>query len=321
MAEFAVSGGRDDLKIDASRCQHMRFSESSCRRCAEICPHKAVNLDGILSIDPNHCTGCLLCTAACPVGALEQSTDFQAILTQLPRVPAPVLGCVRTRERSNATLTCMGGLSEEHLVTLCHTLAGELTLNLTACSDCPNSAVIHPLRQRLSLLSGAGLLDGGCHIAIAESAEDIRYHDELVDRRSFFKSLRNSLVKSAAAIIANDSEQSERHSGYAEKRLPVRRELLNRTRKRLPEELESRIRQRFDSCVTWGEACTGCHGCVAICPTGALQAGQSDTPPAFDQPRCTGCGLCSEFCLDRGMQLSPSRTRCHSILGGERTSI
>lgn len=289
--------------VDASRCLRMRFSESSCRRCADICPHGAVTLDGGLTINPNHCCGCLLCTSVCPAGALEQCNDFPACLAQLSRVPEPILGCIRTKERSNATLACLGGLSEEHLMALYHTLAGRLTLNLSLCGDCPNNPMLTRLRQRLDALSEAGLADSGCRIVIAESAQDISYRDESVDRRSFFKSFRNSLFKSAAIILSATNEQTERRTEYAGKRLPVRRELLNSTKNKLSRELVVRIRKHFDWCVSFDDTCTRCQGCVAICPTGALQTELSDMPPTFDQLLCTGCGLCREFCLDGALRV------------------
>jgi len=301
-----LTGGRDDLQIDVSRCLRMRFSKSSCRRCADICPHGAVSLDGILSINPNHCTGCLLCTAVCPSGALEQRSDFSTSLAQLSRVPDPIIGCIRTKVRSNAVLPCLGGLSEEHLVALSYPLSGKVTFNLTACSDCPNTTIIPHLQQRLDAITQAGLVENSCHIVIAESAQDLAYCDESVDRRGFFKAFRNSLFKSAAVVLSTTIEQPERRTEYAGKRVPARRQLLNRIRNNLSLELEVRTGQYFDSCISFDQTCTTCQGCVAICPTGALQTGPPDIPPIFNQLFCTGCGLCGEFCLDGALQISRS---------------
>jgi len=298
------TGGRDDLRIDASRCLRMRFSACGCRRCADACPHAAVTLEGVLSINADRCTGCLICTVVCASGALEPNGDFAAGLAQLSRVPEPVLGCIRTREKAHATMTCLGGLSEEHLVTLSRSLSGKLSLNLTACGDCPNRAMIAPLQQRVDELSEAGLLDGSCQIALVRSPQDMHYHDEGVGRRSFFKSLRNSLFQSAAMVLSPPNGESERHAAYVGKRVPIRRELLNSIRQDVSQELAARMEKRFDWSVSFDASCTGCQGCVAICPTGALQTVRSDLPPAFDQLLCTGCELCREFCLDEALHIS-----------------
>lgn len=300
------TGGRDDLRIDASRCTRMRYSGSSCRRCAAVCPNGAVGSGEALSIKSDRCTGCLLCTTECPVGALEQGKDFSGCLAQLSRVPEPILGCIRTSESSHATLACLGGLSQEHLVTLCHSLSGKLTLNLSACSGCPNDTMIPQLQQRLRSIAEVGLSGSDCSIVIAESARDLSYKDETVDRRSFFKAFRRSVFKSAAVILSTGIEQAERRTEYSEKRLPIRRELLNRTISNLPQELKDRVIRHFGSCISFDQNCTTCQGCVAICPTGALKAGPSDIPPVFDQQLCTGCGLCREFCLDGALQISSS---------------
>lgn len=302
-------GSRDDLNIDVSRCLRMRFSESSCRHCVDICPHGAVILDDGLTINQDACSGCMLCTAVCPVGALEQNNDFSNTLAQLSRVADPVLGCLRTKECSNATLACIGGLSEEHLLALCYTISGKLTLNLTACRDCPNLAMIPYLRQRLKALSEAELLEGDCSIVMEESVQNIKFRDESVCRRSFFKSFRNSLFQSAAVILSTNDEPTERRTEYAGKRVPIRRVLLNSTRNKFSQEFEAQIQKRFDSCVSFSEACTMCQGCVAICPTGALVTEDSDVPPVFDQLLCTRCQLCEEFCLDRALHIHSATKR------------
>lgn len=302
-----VTGSRDDLVMDSSRCLLMRFCESSCRRCAEICPHGAVTLIGSLVISPELCRGCLLCTAVCPVGALEQNNDFTAVCRQLSRVSGPLLGCPLTREKSNATLSCLGGLSEEHLLMLCHSLPGELTLNLTVCSGCRNNAIIPHLQQRLAILSERGLLDGGCRIVIAETATDICYQDEAVDRRSFFKFFRNSLYKSATALLSPTNKSNGQQSSYGGKRLPFRRDYLNRARINVSAELENGMRKQFDALVTIDDSCKKCQGCVASCPTGALLLNDGEKSPVFDQRLCTGCGLCVEFCLEEALQLYPEK--------------
>lgn len=303
-----VTGSRDDLVLDASRCLRMRFSESSCNHCVAACPHGAVTLAGGLVINPETCRGCLLCTALCPAGALELGSDFDACLAQLSKVPEAILGCIRSTEHSNATLACLGGLSEEHLLVLQHSLAGKLTLNLTLCHDCPNNSMTQLVRQRLTALSRAGLSDSGCLITLAESAQGLNYHDQSVDRRSFFKSFRNSLFASAAVILTSSSQQVQQRCEYAAKRLPFRRELLNRIRKKLSDELKIQVQKHFDSNVLFEDNCTQCQGCVAICPTGALQTMIAEETPLFDQLLCTGCGLCREFCLEGALLCNKAAT-------------
>lgn len=307
------TGSRDDLQIDISRCLRMRFCESSCRQCVDICPHASVTLDGGLSVNPDQCHGCLLCTSVCPAGALEQNIDFAACLAQLSRLPEPLLGCIRTKANSNATVACLGGLSEEHLLALCHSLPDALTLNLSRCAECANNAMIDHLLQRVSAILEAGLMTGGVSIVLAESASGLNFHAAAVDRRSFFKSLRSSLFQGAAAILSTTSEQTEQRSEYARKYLPARRELLNKTRNRLPQELAVPAGKQFDATISFGDSCTKCQGCVAICPTGALKSGLPDTLPGFDQLLCTGCGLCAEFCLDAAVRLSNLPDNLHVL--------
>lgn len=296
------TGGRDDLLIDPSRCLRMRFSGSSCRRCLAVCPHAAIQLEEALSVAPERCTGCLLCTAECPSGALEQVKGFVSCLAQLAEAPQPVLGCLRTGESSHVSIACLGGLSEEHLVLLSHCLPAEPALNLTGCSDCPNGDMSSRLQKRLEVLAAAGLL--GSAVRLATSAQDPGLPGNAVNRRSFFRSLRNSLFQGAAVVVAGSSGQAQLRAEYAGKRVPVRRELLNAARTLVPHEVAEKIRRRFDVSPTFDDRCTRCHACAAICPTGALSAQDSDAAPESDPALCSGCGLCVEFCMEGAVTLS-----------------
>lgn len=296
-------GSRDDLQVDPSRCLRIRFSESVCDHCQAICPAAALSLEDGLVINQEQCSGCLLCTTVCPSGALEQQADFQAIILQLRKVPKPVLGCCCSKEQAHAWLPCLGGLAEEHLLTLSQRLSGALTLNLIHCDDCPNSAILPLLKERLQRMTASGLTAGGCNLVTATSQAELQYQPETVDRRSFFTSFRNSLFQTAAEVMQTSAKPAERSSSsYGDKRVPQRRELLNRTRSSLPEELQAAVKQ-FDHSIRFNTACSACQGCVAICPTGALISNGQEEHPAFLQDRCTGCGLCVEFCLDQAIRV------------------
>ena len=299
-----LTGGRDDLLFDISRCLRMRFCDSSCRRCVEACPHGAVTLDDGLAVNEEVCQGCLLCTTACPSGALEMNAEFADCLARLAKVPEPVLGCVRTGETAHAALPCLGGLSEEHLLSLSHELTGIVTLNLSPCRDCPNISLAAILKQRLATLTEAGLVSASARIIIAESPADVHYHPESLDRRGFFNSLRSSLFSSAASILAPHNDASDHRSEYAAKRVPARRLLLNEVRERASQELRTKIQKHFDTAIIIDSGCSTCQGCVAICPTGALKTTSQDNIPTYDQLKCTACGLCAEFCLDHAVSLS-----------------
>lgn len=299
----SVTGRREDLRVEPSRCLRMRFSASRCRRCVDICPHGALTLDGNLAVDAAKCRGCLLCTTVCPVGALEAHGDFFICLAQLSKVPEPVLGCLRSKESSHATLACLGSLAEEHLLALYHNLSGRLTLNLTLCADCPNSPMRIRLEQRLDAIVAAGLSGNNCRIVMADLAEEIPYRAETLDRRSFLKSFRNALFKSAETLLSSTDEEPARRSEYAGKRLPGRRALLNGIRNKFSAELEVRIGKRFDASIFFADSCTKCQGCAAICPTGALKTVIVEESPTFARHLCTGCGLCEEFCLDGAVRM------------------
>ncbi|NTV49580.1 MAG: 4Fe-4S binding protein [Geobacteraceae bacterium] len=300
------TGSRDNLRIESSRCLPIRFNESSCSRCVDSCPHNAIFLEDRLIVDRELCTGCLLCTTVCPSGALEMDQDFDVCLAKLAKATDPVFGCVRSADSANTVLPCLGGLASEHLLALYHSLSLSgivTTLNISMCGECPNGAILKTLKERLQNISDAGMDRGGCRILQIDSVGKITVHHESIGRRSFFKSLRSTLFQSAAIVISGTTEHAGQRSDYAEKRVPLRRMLLNRTINGMTPDLQGVVRSHYDSYISFSEACTACQGCAAICPTGALLTENPGNHPLFIPERCTGCGLCREFCLDDALEI------------------
>jgi Fe-S-cluster-containing dehydrogenase component len=63
----------DKLRMDfvPMRCKHCAKAP-----CIDACPEKAITKrsDGIVLINPEMCSGCMLCAEACPFGAIQLNT-------------------------------------------------------------------------------------------------------------------------------------------------------------------------------------------------------------------------------------------------------
>jgi len=300
-----TTGSRNDLQLHPSRCLRMRFSGSSCSRCADICPHGAINLENALAVDQNICRGCLLCSTACPSGALEQGSDFSECLSRLSKVPEPVLGCVRTQEHSNANITCLGGLSEEHLIAIYALQVQQVQLDLATCSGCSNENAVKLLRGRLDDLGRKIALPIGGKIKLVEQAAELNFLKETIGRRGFFKALTGSLLKETSTLLQSAKTPDKTRVAYTEKQLPQRKTILNLGLKELPELEQQQIRRFFKREAVRSENCDGCAACSKVCTTGAMTEktdGESNQVE-HDPLHCTGCGLCVEFCLNEALQL------------------
>ncbi|MCM2356717.1 MAG: 4Fe-4S binding protein [Geobacteraceae bacterium] len=287
---------------DPSRCLRMRFSESSCDRCRAVCPAGAISLENGLAVDDGRCAGCLSCTSACPSGALEAGADFDRLLGNLAGRSAAtfVLGCERQGGGAHHRIPCHGMLSVEHLAVLALRGDGAIQVDISPCSACPSSAMREGLARRLELLHGLPLPGVG-RIVLVDDPARIDFGPETLDRRGFFNSFRRLALQGIASVISGAEEQRSPLT-YLDKSLPARRRLVNSAAESLPPELARSLTRTFDRQVTFSGACSGCMGCVRACPTAALAepegTSQPEQRPTFDARRCTGCGLCMEFCLD-----------------------
>lgn len=305
-----VTGNKNDLRLLPSRCLRMRFSGSSCNRCVDICPQGAVNLDDSLVINRDSCSGCLLCCTVCPSGALEQAVNFSECLSRLNKVPVPVLGCIRTQERSNAYVPCLGGLSEEHLIGMYSLKVQQMQLDLSACSGCSNQKAINLLRERLDHLEQKALVPLTGKIKLVEQAAELNFHKETIGRRGFFKALTGSLLKETAALLVPADSASKASASYSEKQLPQRKTILEHGLKELQEQEQQQIRQYFQYEAVRSESCDGCAACSKVCPTGAMKEKTDGDPNLVEHDHlyCTECGLCVEFCLNNALQIKKGST-------------
>jgi len=292
-------------RLTVSRCLRARFHESRCVRCLDECLHGAIRLDGVVRIDGERCRDCMACTAACPSGALEVAHDFQRIVERRPPTDALILGCTRHPPDPGIRVPCLGMLSEEHLVYLFASCPDPISLVTASCAECENVSAVERMKDRLLRLERLTFLPFVDRVRFVTVRPDPV--ERLYDRRSFFTALKRKVVSQAAGRVASgpDSDPDRARTGvdYSSKRIPQRCRLLAAALARVTADQARIIGDVLHFRMELSESCDGCFACVAACPTGALES--SSPGPRLNEAACTGCDLCSEFCLNDAIQIHP----------------
>jgi ferredoxin len=300
------------LERISRRCLRTRFQGSSCDRCARECPVEAIRLEpGKIILDPKRCEGCLACTAVCPTEALAGCDS------RLASAPAKVVAgkavslcCekgIRTGEE--IILPCLGALSEEHLVAFAARSGETVCLNLARCSDCRGSFVPAILTRRLQALEGKLGSDGLASRIRLITEEEEAGQAASASRRSFFRAFWDISIHAAVETITTLQAESNPREKHTHKHQPVRLTLL---RQALADSGEGATRLAIVSfffTLAVNPGCNFCGGCAGMCPTGALKNTREDEVKRlqFDWARCSGCGLCLEFCRKKAIRLTPGR--------------
>jgi len=292
------------VSADRSRCLRMRFDRDTCAQCVEQCRKGAIEIDDDVRIRTDSCTNCMLCAAACPSDVFTISGfDFSSLVGKLLRLPSsvfsPVLGCAaRTDADCHVRSACFGFLSEAHMLALFTIMRKPVQLDMTGCKECKNGFTSAILEERLAAI---GEITGPAisgKIRLITNRDELDFHDIVYGRRGFFSALKTLTFNQAAGLLRED-ETAGYTEAYTAKKLPGKRELLNRTVKVLPEDKARAVLERYYFTARAGEACNNCFACVGMCPTGALTIaeGAKGRELRFSSASCSGCGLCENFCL------------------------
>lgn len=288
---------QDTLTIVRGSCVRQRFSRSTCNACFEICPTNALEWtpDG-LQWDRTRCQSCLLCSAVCPSGALHANeVSFVTLLQAVKDLDRPVIACqVAQKAQGHARVPCLGLLADtELLLSMVFALGCDICLNLSACADCQNHAVITPLQKTVSQVnrfSGCGST-----VELIFEAADIDFQERSCSRREFF-SLFSKRSTQVGVCVVDRLKTGNQQEAYGTKRLPETRQLLLQVLDVLSASQKIDKENLFPQRIMT-DNCRQCTGCVGICPTGALHPPlTSGAKPEFLANKCVDCTLCEAFC-------------------------
>ena len=297
----ALNAG-DSIETERSRCLRMRFNQNSCIRCTEQCRSNAISIEEDVSIDFRLCSECMLCVSACPADCFDiKSFDFYSALARLRKirnsVPVPVLGCNMKRDiQAHVKTPCLGFMSEAHILALSVFMDTGLHINMTGCAECKNRFIAGEIEERFKHIKANNFNLSGNIILITDK-KNLNYSDVGYDRRVFFSALKNLTFLRAAELFENDDAIMASQS-YSEKKVPVKRELLNRILSYKKAD-NARLLENYFYTVHASEDCNNCFACIGMCPTGALKIETSgdNRELTFSTHLCNGCGLCRDFCM------------------------
>lgn len=267
-------------EIDLNRCL-FHYTNVSCHRCEEICPHQAVKNR---EFDAALCDDCGLCTAVCPVGAIQSSIDYDACLTHTQTLEPQVLMCEKV---SSKGMHCLGALNRRMLWGLAE--KQPLSIDTSHCDTC-RPAVAEWLRTEIAACSEVLVAEGKSSIRLVHVKETPKAAAPQVGRRSFFQSLL-----SATARGVSDFTESQTKRLYAfDPVIWLEKQAL--TACSLFPGLETSAR------------CNACGLCVMLCPEKAITIATDNSGQKsliFEPLKCTGCHLCIGNCPPKALTLLP----------------
>ena len=198
------------------RCSYIRNWNSKCKQCLNMCQHEAISRSiGHLKIDPNACTNCGACVAACPTSTFNTTAPSMNELVRQARISAQrndgiaVFCCTphavtkHINTENAVVLPCLNYLDEYLIIGLfamgIHTVR-ILHIDCTGCkTDCSEpyaDTMLESTRNLMRLWKIPGTLDVLDFVPTQLKLETSGHKGSSItsDRRGAFKQAGSSLL-------------------------------------------------------------------------------------------------------------------------------
>jgi len=295
-----------NIESDSSRCARLRSGSQACDHCVSSCPNNAIAVETSVVVDTASCMECGCCVASCPTEALRfrGSKPFGRLVAMAARRSRCVLGCRKSTVQGHLDAgPCLGWLSEEELCALGSVAREGMQLDLTQCEKCENAHIPAILEERLTQAAGKTGLPVLEMILAVRDPGKIWQSCNTVGRRQFFKFWKEMLEPELEGFPTGNPPQLS----YGQQVLPLKRQILQWLAEKHGQEFKTCISNNYFSTIEVSDACDGCGSCEAVCPSGALEQADEDSPPAITPAKCVGCGACEPFCDASAIRLLSPR--------------
>jgi Fe-S-cluster-containing hydrogenase component 2 len=297
----------------ATHCTRYRYRYSECRRCADACPHGAVELSGEgVAVSSATCQHCALCAAACPTEALT-ALDLPRVelLRRVVKLPAVTFACAPSGRKGDEIVPCLGALDAASLGFLASRGIAVVLAGTGHCAACPHGSkgaamIARHLDAVETLQHSAGGGNWAGIVVADDSGASANGAEHNTARRQLFRRLLgHGITAGAAAEVQPVPLKAVRFappvSTAGRELLQMLLEQRDTAQPEPPAETppaSPRHDALFAARVEAAPGCTACEVCARACPTGAMEVRESGIAweLTFRQFRCVGCGLCVEAC-------------------------
>ncbi|MBT8088033.1 MAG: 4Fe-4S binding protein [Gammaproteobacteria bacterium] len=302
------------FNFDPDICAHGRRGISGCTRCLDVCPTQAIaSIGDTVQVDANLCQGYGSCASVCPTGAITYAFPGTSDLLAYLRTVVVQYG-----ESGGAEPVLLfydsasaGPVADELAESLPeNALPVELEEVGSVGMDAWFACLAYGVR-RILILGGAETPPS--IVAALEHQIDVtaRVLEGMGYPGAVVQLLDTSDAKTLAEAVSSDQaielDQPARFVPPEEKRLLLRT-AINHLFGAAPsrKKVESLPKGApFGHIRVDKSACTMCMGCVAVCPTSALRAGQGLPQLNFVEWSCIQCGVCESACPEDAIESEP----------------
>ncbi len=322
----------------AHLCKRLRFRQSDCQRCQDICPENAITLTPGPVVN-ERCSGCGLCQTACPTEVFQGAVHTDQVL--LNKI-GPFLVEDRSldgdkrrffmhcqeaepQHQKSFPIPCLGSITEHFMLGVAQ--QGDLVLTKGDCAQCH-------LRKGVLLLNNARAVFQSLVNSLnlnnftLSLREKQREKQPPLSRRGFFSKVSgqqkndNTPVELSPSIRDSQTEPTGVSEGSSEPRPSPKRAFLQTLLEKTEQPDSAFLPYDVNAC--WATLkidenhCATCGICVNLCPTGAIsrKIENGRLSHFFNASLCNNCRLCEEACPEKVISLKQD-VRLGDALKGE----
>ena len=291
------------ITILPKRCSYIRNWNSKCKACMNACPHDAISRSiGRFTIDPDLCTNCGACTAACPTSALLTGSPTATDIVRSARRTAQAYGgiaafmCQRDAQELDidenrvTVLPCLNYLDEYLICGLLALGIDRVALLSRGCDGCPvgGSEPYFP--------------------AVVKSARSLVRTWNAPGKVKIFHDIPESLCNSGGRARAAKSDRREalEHAGGSAMGYvadTVDELITGKKRERVEEDRQVIVKPSdvFPADSYRGPRIKGMLDRVGELPAGASIESRFWASVDLDPTACHYCGCCATMCATRAL--------------------
>lgn len=289
-------------EIDNAGCVRGQLVVATCTDCITACPTDALfeAADGTLSLQPDACTGCGACVAACPETAIRLPSPARDRVVQATGARLTLVCERHPAARGRDALTCVHCLGLADLARLWR--AGLRRVNVATgdcatCATCPTDLFDDQLARFNNLARSRGLAEialrpagtkalaawRDTHTPTASANLDVDPGPD-PGRRAFLRGFTT-----ATAPDADPPENGADLAAFFQQASPDSDPVFP-------------VSPQIDQAL-----CSACDACTQVCPHEALiliNDNADNLSYRVTASRCTGCGLCVDVCDEDAITLA-----------------